>query len=89
VPKKAFFATLSGNFNKYISQNTKERPPFMSTDSTEYQVVLEIAHSSKVHVIAEYPTKEKALDGYMKLVAENKNSPVTSRGKYTIRKKPV
>jgi hypothetical protein len=62
----------------------------MSTDiPTEYQVVLEIAHSTRVHVIAEFSTKEKALDGYMKLVAENKNSPVTSRGKYTIRKKPA
>jgi predicted phosphatase len=62
----------------------------MSTDmTTEYQVVLEIAHSSKVHVIAEYPTKEKALDGYMKLVKENKDSPITPKGKYTIRKKPA
>jgi hypothetical protein len=57
--------------------------------STEYQVVLEIVHSSKVHVIAEYSTKEKALDGYMKLVKDNQDSPITPKGKYTIRKKPA
>jgi hypothetical protein len=54
-----------------------------------YQVVLEIAHSRRFHVIAEYPTKEKSLDKYMELLEGNKGSPVTSRGKYTIRKKSV
>ena len=60
----------------------------MST-STMYQVVIEMTYSRKIHVIAEFPTKEKALDDYMKRVKENKDSPVTSKGKYTIRKKLV
>jgi hypothetical protein len=52
------------------------------------QVVMEMAHSRKIHVIAEYPTPEKAIDEYMKLLAENKGSPVTAKGKYSVRKKP-
>jgi len=53
-----------------------------------HQVVLEIAGSRKVHVISEHETKEEALDKYIKLVEANKGSPITSKGKYTIRKKP-
>ena len=53
-----------------------------------HQVVLEIAGSRKVHVISEHVTKEEALDKYIKLVEANKDSPITSNGKYTIRKKP-
>ncbi|WP_019502780.1 hypothetical protein [Pseudanabaena sp. PCC 6802] len=56
--------------------------------STLTQVVMEMAHSRKIHVIAEYPSKEKAIDQYMKLLAENKGSPVTAKGKYSVRKKP-
>lgn len=56
--------------------------------SPMHQVVLEIAGSRKVHVISEHATKEDALDKYIKLVEANKGSPVTSKGKYTIRKKP-
>jgi hypothetical protein len=53
-----------------------------------YQVILELAGSSKIHVISEHPNKPEALNNYMKLVDANKGSPVTSRGKYSIRKKP-
>ncbi|MDX2255236.1 MAG: hypothetical protein NW214_06965 [Pseudanabaenaceae cyanobacterium bins.39] len=53
-----------------------------------YQVILQIAGSSKVHVISEHGTKPEALNSYMKLVEGNNGSPVTSRGKYSIRKKP-
>jgi len=52
-----------------------------------YQVVLELG-SRKVHVISEHPSKEEALDQYIKLVEANKGSPITTNGKYTIRKKP-
>ncbi|MCA6574771.1 MAG: hypothetical protein ACK5EU_08425 [Pseudanabaena sp.] len=54
-----------------------------------HQVVLEIAGSRRVHVISEHEDKEEALDKYIKLVEANKGSPVTSKGKYTIRKKPA
>jgi len=53
-----------------------------------HQVVLELSGSRKVHVISEHGTKEEALDKYIKLVEANKSSPITSNGKYTIRKKP-
>jgi hypothetical protein len=52
------------------------------------QVVMEMAYTHKVHVIAEYPTTEKAIDEYMKLLKGNKGSPVTPKGKYSVRKKP-
>jgi len=61
---------------------------FLST-SLMHQVVLEIAGSRRVHVISEHEDKEEALDKYIKLVEANKGSPVTSKGKYTIRKKPA
>lgn len=53
-----------------------------------HQVVLELSGSRKVHVISEHGTKEEALDKYIKLVEANKGSSITSKGKYTIRKKP-
>ncbi|MFN3927238.1 MAG: hypothetical protein ACK4QL_07920 [Pseudanabaenaceae cyanobacterium] len=53
-----------------------------------YQVVLELS-PHRVHVIAEFPTKEAALDKYMEIVSMNKGSPLTPKGKYTIRKKPA
>jgi hypothetical protein len=53
-----------------------------------YQVVLDMAPIRKVHVIAEFQTKEEAMDKYIKLVEGNKDSPITKNGKYTIRKKP-
>jgi hypothetical protein len=53
-----------------------------------HQVVLELVGSRKVHVISEHATKEEALDKYIKLVKGNKGSPITPKGKYSIRKKP-
>ena len=53
-----------------------------------HQVVLEISGSRKVHVISEHASKEEALDKYIKLVEANKGSPITTKGKYSIRKKP-
>ena len=53
-----------------------------------HQVVLELVGSRKVHVISEHATKEEALDKYIKLVEGNKGSPITPKGKYSIRKKP-
>jgi len=53
-----------------------------------HQVVLELSGSRKVHVISEHPSKEEALDKYIKLVEANKGTSVTTNGKYTIRKKP-
>ncbi|MEE3716551.1 hypothetical protein V2H45_07330 [Tumidithrix elongata RA019] len=53
-----------------------------------FQVVLDMAPIRKVHVIAELPTKEEAMDKYIKLVEANQGSPITKNGKYTIRKKP-
>jgi hypothetical protein len=55
--------------------------------SAMYQVVLEMA-TRKVHVIAEFPTKEEAVAKYVQLIDENRGSPVTGRGKYNIRRKP-
>jgi len=52
-----------------------------------HQVVLELSGSRKVHVISEHATKEEALDKYIKLVEANNNSPTTTKGKYSIRKK--
>jgi hypothetical protein len=54
-----------------------------------YQVVLNMAHSKKVHVIAEYPTQSEALDRFQTLVETNKGSSITSKGKYSVRKKPA
>jgi len=59
-----------------------------STHRLMHQVVLELSGSRKVHVISEHPSKEEALDKYIKLVEANKGTPVTTNGKYTIRKKP-
>ena len=59
-----------------------------STYLLMHQVVLELSGSRKVHVISEHGTKEEALDKYIKLVEANKSSPITSNGKYAIRKKP-
>lgn len=56
--------------------------------STLVQVVMEMAYSRKIHVIAEYPNRDKAIDKYMQLLAENKGSPVTAKGKYSVRQKP-
>ncbi|MCA1904805.1 MAG: hypothetical protein LDL47_08230 [Cyanobacteria bacterium KgW148] len=44
--------------------------------------------TKKVHVIAEFSTKEEALAKYVSLIDANKGSPITPNGKYTIRKKP-
>ncbi len=52
-----------------------------------HQVVLELSGSRKVHVISEHATKEESLDKYIKLVEANNNSPITTKGKYSIRKK--
>jgi hypothetical protein len=52
-----------------------------------YQVVLEMA-GRKVHVVAEFSTKQEALDKYMQIVDMNHGSPQTPNGKYTIRQKP-
>ena len=59
-----------------------------STYLLMHQVVLELSGSRKIHVISEHGTKEEALDKYIKLVETNKGSPITTNGKYTIRKKP-
>jgi hypothetical protein len=53
-----------------------------------YQVILSIACSPKVHVIAEYTSAEEALNQFKALVEANKGSPVTTKGKYAVRKKP-
>jgi len=53
-----------------------------------HQVVLQLSGSTKVHVISEHATKEDALNKYIKLVEGNKGSPITTNGKYSIRKKP-
>lgn len=52
-----------------------------------YQVILEMA-ARKIHVIAEFDTKEAALAKYVSLIDANKGSPVTTQGRYNIRKKP-
>lgn len=52
-----------------------------------YQVVLNMSHSRKVHVIAEYPTQVEALDKFQKLVETNKGSRKTAKGEYAVRKK--
>ncbi|NJK35494.1 MAG: hypothetical protein HC919_11390 [Oscillatoriales cyanobacterium SM2_2_1] len=54
-----------------------------------FQVVLELKVGRRVHVIAEFPTKEQALNRYMELVKDNKDSPETRQGKYGIRAKPT
>jgi len=53
-----------------------------------YQVVLNIAYTTKVHVIIEYKTQEEALNKFMALVEANKGSSTTTKGKYSVRKKP-
>jgi len=53
-----------------------------------YQVVLNIAYTTKVHVIVEYMTQEEALNKFMALVEANKGSSTTIKGKYSVRKKP-
>jgi hypothetical protein len=53
-----------------------------------YQVVLEMA-GRRVHVVAEFPTKQEALDKYMEIVDMNRGSPQTPNGRYTIRPKPA
>jgi hypothetical protein len=53
-----------------------------------HQVILEIEGSRKAHVIAECSSKEAALAKYMALVEANQGSPITKKGKYSIRKKP-
>jgi hypothetical protein len=53
-----------------------------------YQVVLNMAHTRKVHVIAEYPSQAEALDRFQQLVESNKGSSTTINGKYAVRKKP-
>ena len=52
-----------------------------------HQVILEMP-GRKIHVIAEFDTKEAALAKYVSLIDANKGSPVTPRGKYSIRRKP-
>ncbi len=54
-----------------------------------YQVVLNMAHSRKVHVIAEYPTQTQALDKFQQLVETNKGSRKTTNGEYAVRKKQL
>jgi hypothetical protein len=54
-----------------------------------FQVVLELKVGRKVHVIAEFPTREQALDRYMELVKANRDTPITRQGKYGIRAKPA
>jgi len=53
-----------------------------------HQVVLEMNHSRKIHVIAEFATKPEAINKYMALIKANKDSPITSKGKYNVRAKP-
>ncbi len=53
-----------------------------------YQVILDLKTPHKAHVIAEYATKEEALEKFMKLVEANKGSSQLKNGSYSIRKKP-
>lgn len=53
-----------------------------------YQVILDITASRKVHVVAEYLTKDEALSKFMQLVDANHGSSVVKNGKYAVRKKP-
>ncbi len=52
-----------------------------------YQVILEMP-AKKIHVIAEFSTKEAAMAKYVQLIDSNKGSPITPRGKYSVRQKP-
>lgn len=52
-----------------------------------YQVILDMPNK-KIHVIAEFSTREEAMAKYVQLLDSNKGSPVTPRGKYSIRQKP-